>query len=141
MAAACDDSGFFAVRGHGCSAAAMADAMQYGRAFFDEPIAVKEAHIVNGMRAGRGYEVSPEHHSYQAAVHAAAAASANVQQQLAAHKEASVGQGRMSERFLCGPDEAAAAAAEARRSAWAQSAEEAAVDAVRSCRISGSVWL
>jgi hypothetical protein len=77
--------------------------MLHGRSFFDEALEYKEAHIVRGMRAGRGYEVSAEHAVYEAAVRAAAAEDERVRWHLESHSEASVMQAQMSERFLCGP--------------------------------------
>lgn len=99
--------------------------MRHGRSFFDEALDYKETHIVNCMRAGRGYEVSPEHSVYEAAVRAAAAHDERVRWQLESHREVSVAQARMSERFLCGPPGGAP------QRAGERSKEEVELDAVR----------
>ena len=102
LAEACGSTGFFAVTGHGCCMATVASCMHAAQPFFDSPLAYKEQHIVDGMRAGRGYEVSPEHAAYEAHVRAVAAGDAQLRRRLQSHAEASVGHARMAERFMCG---------------------------------------
>jgi isopenicillin N synthase-like dioxygenase len=103
VAAACRHTGFFAVRGHGCSPTAIADVMRHGRAFFDKSGKFKDAHVVDSMRVGRGYEVSLEHRPYEAQVVRRCAECPEAGAAVRGHAEPSVRQGRMSERFLCGP--------------------------------------
>ena len=104
MDAACSHTGFFAVIGHGCSAPAIASAMHHGRQFFDSAAVYKDAHTVRNMSVGRGYEISPEHRPYEQLVQQRTADDSSMQRSISNHIEPSVRQGRMSERFLMGPE-------------------------------------
>ena len=99
VAAACEHTGFFAVSGHGCDMRNLNALMQHGRAFFDSSSEYKDAHIVDQMRVGRGYEISPEHRGYEDLIGRFLRAErrcSNLRDQIRAHEEPSVRQGRMS---------------------------------------------
>lgn len=100
---ACEHTGFFAVTHHGCPPAALTATFAAAQPLFDLPAAAKHRLAVRGMRAGRGYEVSPEHDGYAAAVAAARRRSPALDATLRSHPEPSTREGIMSERFMCGP--------------------------------------
>jgi len=100
---ACEHTGFFAVTHHGCPIADLTGTFTAARPVFDLPRQAKQQLVVHGMRAGRGYEVSPEHHAYDAYVADVRRRDPAVDAALRNHPEASVREGLMSERFMCGP--------------------------------------
>lgn len=71
--------------------------MESSKPFFDLPLEHKREHVVNGMRSGRGYEISPEHLAFMEELSAAD------RERMASHAEASSRAGILSERFMCGP--------------------------------------
>lgn len=103
MKQACEHTGFFAVAQHGCPTAALTATFAAARPLFDLPKRDKERLVVRGMRAGRGYEVSPEHLAYEAHVREVRASSPALDAALRDHPEPSVREALMSERFMCGP--------------------------------------
>ncbi|GBF93571.1 hypothetical protein Rsub_06291 [Raphidocelis subcapitata] len=63
----CESTGFLALRGHGLDPSLLSALFSSAAALFDLPLADKEALAVAGMKAGRGWEVSPEHREAMAA--------------------------------------------------------------------------
>eukprot|EP00892_Ulva_mutabilis_P008272 jgi/Ulvmu1/5817/UM025_0074.1 len=104
---ACEHTGFFAITGHDCPATALTATFDAARPLFDLPKLEKQRLVVRGMRAGRGYEVSPEHREYEDHVRELRSGDPSVDAALQNHPEASVREGLMSERFMCGPPQAA----------------------------------
>lgn len=120
MRAECEATGFLALTGHGISRAQLAALFAAARPLFDRPLAEKQAWVVNDMRSGRGYEISPEHKEFMAAFAGARrggggggggssssaggdGAAAPAAAAAAAAAEPSAIEGILSERFLCGP--------------------------------------
>lgn len=67
----CEATGFLAITGHGISLCQLEQLFAASRKLFDLPLEVKLQLVVKDMKAGRGYEISPEHKTYmQVGVHA-----------------------------------------------------------------------
>lgn len=60
----CACTGFLAVTGHGISTGQLQQLFAVARELFDAPHEDKLKLVVDGMMAGRGYEISPEHNAY-----------------------------------------------------------------------------
>lgn len=60
----CASTGFLAIQGHGISTDTLQQLFATARQLFDLPYEQKMRLVVDDMKAGRGYEVSPEHRAY-----------------------------------------------------------------------------
>lgn len=60
----CEATGFLAITGHGISLCQLEQLFAASRKLFDLPLEVKLQLVVKDMKAGRGYEISPEHKTY-----------------------------------------------------------------------------
>jgi isopenicillin N synthase-like dioxygenase len=60
----CEATGFLAVTGHGISIQQLQQLFSSARQLFDLPFDIKMQMVVRDMKAGRGYEISPEHKAY-----------------------------------------------------------------------------
>lgn len=60
----CAVTGFLAIRGHGISTDTLQQLFATARQLFDLSYEQKMQLVVKEMKAGRGYEISPEHKAY-----------------------------------------------------------------------------
>lgn len=65
----CEATGFLAITGHGISTQLLQQLFSTARQLFDLPYEQKIQMVVNDMKAGRGYEISPEHKAYMQVMH------------------------------------------------------------------------